>query len=196
MHTSDELKSWLRKYESQKRIEHSERVAKTALSLYKIWGGNKEVLFCAGLLHDVARDLPFSSLIEIAERGGYKIDRIEYENPILLHGPAGAVLVEKELGIENEDILNCIRYHTTGRNNITLNEIIIYLSDYIEPGRDFEDANAVRKIAYSDLKEAVLEETRLNVNFLMKVKKPVHPRTIEMFDCLLKKELTKKEIKI
>ncbi len=196
MVTIDKIKKWISKYESVERIKHSERVAEMALTLYKTWGGNREVLLYASLLHDVARDLPFEKLIRIAEDNGYLPDEIELSNPVLLHGPVGAIMVKKELKITNTDILNCISFHTTGRKDVTLNEAIIYLSDYIEPGRNFEDANRVRSIAFKNLKEAVMEETRLNVNFLMEMRIPVHPRTIEMFDSLIKKELTKRKIKI
>ncbi len=196
MVTIAEAKKWLRKYESLNRIQHSERVVETALSLYKVWGGNKDVLLYAGFLHDVARDLPFPELFRIAEENGYIPDEIEAKNPVLLHAPVGAILVRNELGIKDVNILNCIKYHTTGRKGITLNEALIYLADFIEPGRNFSDASYVRNIAFKNLKEALLEETRLNVDYLMKAKKPVHPRTIEMFNFLLEKQLTKREIKI
>ncbi len=196
MVTIESVKEWIKKYESKSRIEHSECVVETAISLYKVWGGNSDVLTYAGLLHDVARDLPAEKLIEIAEKNGYQIDEVEAENPILLHAPVGAILVKNELGITNKEILNCIAYHTTGRKDITLNESIIYLADFIEPGRNFDDAMYVRNIAYRNLNDALIEETRLNVGFLMKNRIPVHPRTIEMFNALLKKELTKREIKI
>ena len=196
MVTISEIIERLPKYETQKRIEHSIRVKETALQLYKIWGGNKQVLVYAALLHDIARDLPIEKLIEIAEKNGYRIDKIEAENPIILHAPIGAIIAEKDFGITDKNILNCIKYHTTGRASITLNEAIIYLADFIEPGRDFEDAKKVRKIAFADLKEAVIQETILNVAYLMNARVPIHPKTIEMFNSLLKKELTKDEIKI
>ena len=196
MVTISEIIERLPKYETQKRIEHSIRVKETALQLYKLWGGNKQVLVYAALLHDIARDLPIEKLIEIAEKNGYRIDKIEAENPIILHAPIGAIIAEKDFGITDKNILNCIKYHTTGRASITLNEAIIYLADFIEPGRDFEDAKKVRKIAFADLKEAVIQETILNVAYLMVARVPIHPRTIEMFNSLLKKQLTKDEIKI
>ncbi len=196
MVTISEIIERLPKYETQKRIEHSIRVKETALQLYKLWGGNKQVLVYAALLHDIARDLPIEKLIEIAEKNGYRIDKIEAENPIILHAPIGAIIAEKDFGITDKNILNCIKYHTTGRASITLNEAIIYLADFIEPGRDFEDAKKVRKIAFADLKEAVIQETILNVAYLMNARVPIHPKTIEMFNSLLKKQLTKDEIKI
>ncbi len=196
MVTISEIIESLPKYETQKRIEHSIRVKETALQLYKLWGGNKQVLVYAALLHDIARDLPAEKLIEIAKKNNYHIDEIESENPVILHAPVGAIIAENDFGIIDKDILNCIRYHTTGRADITLNEAIIYLADFIEPGRDFEDAKKVRKIAFADLKEAVIQETIFNVAYLMNARVPIHPRTIEMFNSLLKKQLTKDEIKI
>ena len=196
MVTIDDIIKKLSKYETQKRIEHSIRVKETALQLYKLWGGNEQFLIYAALLHDIARDLPIEKLIEIAQKNDYRIDKIEAENPIILHAPVGAIIAKNDFGVTNEDILNCIRYHTTGRADITLNEAIIYLADFIEPGRDFEDAEKVRKIAFIDLREAVIQETIFNVVYLMNARIPIQPRTIEMFNSLLKKQLTKAEIKI
>ncbi len=196
MVTIETVRKWIAKYESPKRIQHSEGVAETAVSLCKKWGGDREILLYAGLLHDVARDLSTEELIEIAKKNGYPVDEIEACNPILLHGPVGSILARNELGIDNPEILNCIVFHTTGRKNITLNESLIYLSDFIEPGRQFADASYVRSLAFKNLEDALLEETRMNVSFLMKEKMPIHIRTIEMFNSLLKKELTKREFKI
>jgi predicted HD superfamily hydrolase involved in NAD metabolism len=196
MLTIDEVKDKLKEYETERRIVHSIGVMNTALELYEKWGGNRTVLTYAALLHDVARDIPIQNLVEIAIENGYNIDPIEKENPILLHAPVGAIIAKKDFGVKDENILNCIKFHTTGRPGISLNEAIIYVSDFIEPGRNFDDARKVREIAFVDLTEAVLEETTLNVTYLMNSRKPIHTRTIEMFNSLLKKQLTKSEIKI
>ena len=196
MDTIKKIEAEVKRKVSKRRFEHSKRVAEMAELLYKKWGGNREKLIIAGLLHDIARDIQTSELIKIAQNNGYNIDEIEYANPILLHAPVGAMIAKKNFGINDEVILNCIRYHTTGRRGITLNESIIYVSDFIEKGRDFPDAEKVRSIAFKSLKEAVLEETRLNVSYLMSIRKPIHLHTIEMFNSLLEKELTKTEIKI
>ena len=196
MDTIKKIEAAVKKTLPEKRFQHSKGVSEMSQLLYKKWGGDKDKLAIAGLLHDIARDIPTDKLIEIAKENGYHIDEIEYANPILLHAPVGAMIAKKEFDIEDEDILNCIRYHTTGRKGITLNEAIIYVADFIELGRDFPDAEKVRKIAFNNLKKAVLEETHLNVCYLMSIEAPIHPRTIEMFNDLLKKELTKTEIKI
>ncbi len=196
MDTIEKIKSKVRGYISEKRFIHSVGVANTAVYLSKIWGGNSGKLFVAGILHDVARDMSAEKLIEIAEKNGYRIDEVEYANPVLLHAPVGAIIAKSDFGITDEEILNCIRYHTTGRKNMSLNEVIIYVSDFIEPSRNFPDAERVRAIADKNLREALLEETYFNVCYLMNKRMPIHRRTIEMFNDFLKKELTKTQIKI
>lgn len=189
MVTIDKLREELKKRLPEKRFKHSEGVAEMSVELSKIWGGDTEKLIYAGYLHDIARGMPEEELIKIAKENNYKISDIEYMNPILLHSVVGAIIAEKEFGLTDPVILNCIKYHTTGRKGITLNEAIIYVADFTERGRDFEDAKIVRELSFKDLKEAVLKETELNICFLMKQRKPIHPSTIEMFNDLLRNEI-------
>ncbi len=186
MVTIDKIKEEVKKRVSPERFKHSENVAEMSIELNKLWGGDAQKLVYAAYLHDIARDISEEKLVRIAKENGYKINDVEYMNPILLHSIVGAVIAEKEFEIADPVILNCIKYHTTGRKGITLNEAIIYVADFTERGRNFGDAKIVREISFKDLKEAVLKETELNVSFLMKQRKPIHPYTIEMFNDLLK----------
>ncbi len=189
MVTIDKLKEELKKRLPKERFEHSANVAEMSIELNKIWGGDVQKLLYAAYLHDIARGMSGEKLIKIAKENNYKINDIEYMNPVLLHSVVGAIIAKKEFGITDPVILNCIKYHTTGRKGITLNEAIIYVADFTERGRNFEDAKIVREISFKDLKEAVLKETELNVYFLMKQRKPIHTYTIEMFNDLLKNEI-------
>jgi predicted HD superfamily hydrolase involved in NAD metabolism len=119
--------------------KRSRRVAKK-------YGADKNKAYIAGLLHDVAKGLSADSLKAIASENGIKVDEHEVNNPKLLHGKVGAAIVSRELGINDEDILSAIKWHTTGHKNMTLLEKIIYLADIIEPGRNFPETDALRAL--------------------------------------------------
>ena len=92
---------------------------------------------------------------------------LEY-NSELWHAPVGAYLVEKEAGIKDAEILDAIRYHTSGRPNMTILEKVIYLADYIEPGRNFPGVEEVREMAEKDLDQALIQSIQNTIIFLMK----------------------------
>jgi predicted HD superfamily hydrolase involved in NAD metabolism len=101
----------------------------------------------------------------------------------------GAYLVEKEVNLIDSEILNAIRYHTSGRVGMSLLEKIIYLADYIEPGRHFPGVDEVRKMADNDLNEALLASVRNTILFLVKKNQPIFPDTFATFnDLLMNKE--------
>ena len=95
--------------------------------------------YIAGLLHDVAKGKCRKGLKKIAQQYSVDIDEFESINPELIHGKLGAKMVEIELGVDDEDILNAICWHTTGRENMSMLEKIVYIADLTEPGRDFEN---------------------------------------------------------
>ena len=187
--TINKIKKEVQKRLPLNRFKHAERVAEMSIALSKIWGGDPEKLICAAYLHDIARDIPEKELIKIAKENKYKISEIEYKKPVLLHSIVGAIIAGKDFGITDQSILNAIRYHTTGRKGITINEAIIYIADFTEYGRTFKEAKIVREISFKNLKEAVLKETEFNTCFLMSKRKPIHPYSIEMFNDLLKNEI-------
>ena len=80
----------------------------------------------------------------------------------------GHILVEKEAGITDTEILDAIRYHTSGRPKMTLLEKVIYLADYIEPGRKFPGVEEVRELAEKDLNKALIQSIQNSIIFLMK----------------------------
>jgi predicted HD superfamily hydrolase involved in NAD metabolism len=104
----------------------------------------------------------------------------------LWHAPVGAYLVEKEVGIVDSDILNAIRFHTSGRPNMTLLEKIIYVADYIEPGRHFPGVEEVRELAKLSLNKALIMAIHNTIVFLMKKKQQIYPDTFLTYNDLVK----------
>ena len=98
------------------------------------------------------------------------------------HGLVGAYFVEHELGITDHDILEAIRLHTTGAPQMSLLSKIIYVADYIEPGRDFPGVEEARRLAVLDLDQAVAFETKQTLQYLIGKNVPIYPKTIETYN--------------
>lgn len=120
------------------RYEHVLNVAKTAAELAQIYGADVSKAYYTGLLHDCAKYLDNSDMLKTAEDNGIELEPIEYTALQLVHAKVGAFFANKIYKVEDEDILNAIKYHTTGRPEMSLLEKIIYIADAIEPGRDYD----------------------------------------------------------
>jgi len=109
----------------------------TAINLAEKYGGNVEKAALAGILHDCAREIKGQAVFELCKKYHINVDYITLAQPELLHGPVGAVIAAEEYGIEDEDVLKAIECHTTGRENMTLLDKIIFIADYIDREESF-----------------------------------------------------------
>ena len=184
----DELMHFLSNKINGKRFEHSVNTAKEAVALSSIYGADKEKAYIAGLLHDVAKGLPPDVLKNIAVNNNITVDKYENDNPELLHGKISAVIVSRELGITDEDILCAIRWHTTGRAGMSLLEKIIYLADVIEPSREFKEIKRLRETAYKDIDAAMVMGLADAIKYVKSRGFTLHPRSIEAYNDLKKRE--------
>lgn len=169
------------------RWEHSLGAAATARRLAPRLGVEAEKAWVAGLVHDIARDLPPAELLSLAGRFGILVDTVEMEAPELLHGPVGAELARRELGIEDPEILDAIRRHTVGGACLAPLSLLLYLSDFIEPGRRFPGAEQVRQEAERDVELAALWAMEKTLCYLFHEGLPAHPVTLEGRNWLLRK---------
>ena len=112
---------------SEHRYIHSVNVSKEAKRLAKIYGADEEKAVTAGILHDITKELDKQEQLQIIHSGGIILDNIQKDAPKLWHGISGSVYINKQLNIDDEDIINAIRYHTTGRANMSLLEKIIFV---------------------------------------------------------------------
>lgn len=176
--TIDEIKRKLESVLSPKRFEHSLGVMDTAVNLAEKYGGNVEKAALAGILHDCAREIKGQAVFELCKKYHINVDYITLAQPELLHGPVGAVIAAEEYGIEDEDVLKAIECHTTGRENMTLLDKIIFIADYIEPGRKFPGVEEVRELAYRDLNRSILLSLDNTIRYVMNKGAFIHPDTI------------------
>ena len=163
---------------SSKRFEHSKQVAKTASELALRWGCDPDQAYLAGLLHDVAREMPLSMQVEVLKYEGIDLLPEEEKTSALLHASVSAIVTREDFGIDDPEILEAIVQHTIGGANMSLLGRILYLADAIEPGRDYQGAETIRELAYQDLDQALLAAYDNTIGYLKHCQCWVHPATL------------------
>lgn len=142
-YTIDYIKDWLRKNLNEERYEHSLGTAEAAYSLAEKNGIDKDKAYFTGLIHDCAKCMPKEESLDILKT--LELCEGEFENPKTHHAPIGAYVAQKEFGINDEEILSAIRWHTIGKKDMSLFEKIIFLADKIEQRtRPMEYAEPIR----------------------------------------------------
>ncbi len=169
-----------------KRYAHTLRVAETAVKLAELYDVPKEDAEIAGLLHDYAKNRPIAELEGFIKNSSLPQDLLEYHHE-LWHGPVGSLLIEADLGITNINIQEAVHYHTTGRAHMTQLELIIYVADYIEPGRDFKGLDEVREVAERDLLEAAWMISRNSMQYLLNRDVQIYPDALHAYNDLTKR---------
>ncbi|MBO0482436.1 bis(5'-nucleosyl)-tetraphosphatase (symmetrical) YqeK [Candidatus Enterococcus courvalinii] len=183
-YTADTRETLMQKVQmrmSERRFQHVLGVEKMAIALAEKYGCSPEKASIAALTHDYAKERPDDEFMLVIKRDGFDPDLLNYGNAIW-HGLVGASFVERELGITDPEILNAIRVHTTGAAKMTLLDKIIYVADYIEPGRNFPGVEDAREIALVDLDEAVAFETKHTLAHLIEQEQQIYPKTIETYN--------------
>jgi predicted HD superfamily hydrolase involved in NAD metabolism len=185
MWSEDKIIDYLQKNLNPQRYEHSLRVRDTSIALAQHYKTDISQARLAGLTHDCAKDMENVEIINIIEKFGYNIEGINKRTPNLMHGLAGAIVAKNTMGIEDEDVLNSITYHTTGRKNMSLLEKIIYIADYIEPMRNFPGVEDLRKLAYTNIDEALLLSFDNTIKYVIAKGQLLHLDTIDARNSML-----------
>lgn len=170
-----------------KRYEHSIRVMETAVELGKVYDVDLEKLKLAAYFHDALKIRDKDKLLEIAKDYNFKLDFYMEYNLELIHSELSALVCRKKYGILDEEVLNAIKYHTTGRVDMTMVEKIIYIADYIEPFRNHPGVEEIRSLAYTDLDRSIFMAMDSTIRFLIDKNELIHGRTIEARNDLLVK---------
>ena len=176
------LQKKMKKVLEEKRYLHTLGVAYTAANLAFVYGYDDKKAFVAGLLHDVAKCISHQKRLMICKKNHIEITPIEEENPVLLHAKVGAFFAKEKYGVCDEEILNAIRFHTTGRPEMTLLEKIIYVADFVEPHRKKLPRLAeIRKISFEDLDMAIYMILENSLNYLEKGNAKIDKKTEETY---------------
>lgn len=161
------------------RFNHTLRVVKEAEKLATNYNIDIGKAYKAALLHDCAKFQDKKNILKMANDFGIILDDIMRKSPELIHAPLGAKISELKYNIDDCDILNAIKYHTTGRKNMSQLEKIIYLADYIEPYRKFSGVENVRQLAYENLDKSLLLAMDQTIIFLVNNNRLISRDTIE-----------------
>ncbi len=181
----EEIKTKVESALSNKRFIHTLGVADEAKRLALKWGADENAAYLAGIIHDYAKEIPTAEAVAQLNSFGFEPTDEFLNCPALLHGPLAAFLAEKEFGVQDADILNAVRYHTTGRAGMSVLEKIIYLADFIEPNRCFDGVETARRLAYENLDRAVLAEADMVIVFNVERNVFLHSDTIRARNYLL-----------
>lgn len=161
--------SWLREqvdgYLKPKRIPHVRGCEQAAAELARYWGEDEGDAAEAAILHDITKKLDLSEQLMLAEKYGIIFDKIQLVNIKLTHAITGAALARDVFGISDR-VYEAIRWHTTGKPDMSLLEKIIYMADYIEPTRDFDGVETLRRLAYENLDSAMLLGLQMSLDDL------------------------------
>lgn len=173
----------LKKELDESRYTHTLGVMYTAASLAMCYAEDLERASVAGLLHDCAKCIPNPQKIKLCEHYKLSVSEVERTTPHLLHAKLGASIAQDKYGVSDPEILSAIRCHTTGKPDMTLLEKIIFLSDYIEPGRSKAPNLAqIRQIAFSDIDMAVYLTLRDTLSYLEQTKAALDNQTIVAYN--------------
>ena len=151
----EELKAESLALHRSNRVNHVIGCSETAVQLAKIYGENTEDAARAGILHDITKALDGADQLRLCDKYGIIIDAFDRAHPKILHATTGADVARRVFG-ENEAVCQAIRWHTSGKANMTTLEKIIYVADYMEPNRDFSGVEEMRHLAETDLDAALL----------------------------------------
>lgn len=161
----------------EQRWLHTQGVMETSVELAGRFGADPVKADLAALLHDYCKYWPIEKQRKVIQQAGLADDLLQYDKP-LWHAPAGAWVAEQELGINDKEILDAIRYHTSGRPGMTLLDKIVCLADYIEPGRDYPGVEQIRSLAELSLERALIAGFDSTISFLLQKGQKVYPMTI------------------
>ena len=164
----EEIKGYLKNNLKPSRYGHTLGVVNTAIKLAEIYGEDKSKAEIAALCHDVAKNMSNEELRKLIDNENIILSIDEENTQELWHSIIAPIIARKVFEIEDEEILNAMRWHTTGKENMTNLEKIIYLADLIEPSRKFEGVDEIREVAYKDLDLAMLKALTHTTIYLLK----------------------------
>jgi len=184
------------------RYNHSLRVIETAVELGRIYNADIKKVKIAALYHDCGKVGSTDQIMRIAIENNVKLSEEDKKSPETIHTKLGEYIAQHKYHITDEDILNAIKHHTTGRPEMSLLEKIIFIADYIEPKREFPGVEKVREESKKDLNKSILTALKNTINYLKSKNEYIHKDTIDACNFINKnrrsdtlKENTQKDLK-
>ena len=182
---------WLREkvleHLDEHRVAHVAGCESEAVRLAMHWGEDPELAAEAGILHDITKSLSYDEQLQLCEKYGIINDNSELEAPKLRHAKTGAAMARELFGV-SDTVYEAIRWHTTGKPDMSLFEKILYLADYIEPTRDFEGIDELRELAFSDLDGAMVLGLGMTIDEIRRSGREPYVDTLDAYAWYKEKE--------
>ncbi|TYS59195.1 HD domain-containing protein [Sutcliffiella horikoshii] len=166
---------------TERRYVHTIGVMEAAIELAERYGVDKDKAELAAIFHDYAKFRDKDEMRRIIIDQKMPQDLLQFHDE-LWHAPVGAYLVEKEAGVSDDEVLEALRCHTSGKINMSTLDKVLYVADYIEPGRDFPGVEQVRESAKSSLDIAVIQAMKNTITYLLTRNQPVYPDTFHAYN--------------
>lgn len=193
---------------SAKRFAHTLGVERAASELAAHFCPEKAEKLCfAALLHDLTKEYKVEKQLELCKKYGIKLEKSDLISPKLFHARTGAYLARERFGAAVDDeVFSAICYHTTGRRDMLLFEKLLYLADYIEDTRTFDDCVKLRKFFFSKaekcrtydallelLSETMIMSYDMTIRALLDDNAPIAPDTVDARNDEIEKVRMKKQ---
>ncbi len=187
------LEKEIRSLMSDYRYNHTLSVVNECKNLAKLFDIDEEKLIIAAYLHDITKEISIDSQLSLCEKMGIEVDKDTLNSPKTLHSFTAPALIMRDFPqYADKEILSAVKYHTTGRANMTLIEKLLYLADYIEPTRTFDDCKELRKYFYTNtcdiqkkLNYTIFLSLKYTISDLLEKGEYIHPKTIECYNALV-----------
>lgn len=192
----DQIKEILKNTLKPERYTHTLNTADMAKKLAAYLHEDEDKAYLAGLVHDCAKNLSDEELLAHAHKYHIDIDAVTQQAPYLLHGAVGAFIAKERFGIDDEEILSAVTWHTTGKENMSMLDKIIFLADLTEISRTYEDVKAIREIQFEDFNRALIMAFDGVIAFVLRKGCLLHTDTINARNYLLMQQSQNCKIKV
>ncbi|CCI86112.1 bis(5'-nucleosyl)-tetraphosphatase (symmetrical) YqeK [Lactobacillus gigeriorum] len=163
------------------RFQHCVRVSETARKLAELNNYDPDKAALAGFVHDYAKQVPVEEYIKVIKTKNFDQDLLNWSRAIW-HGIIGTYFIQHDLRIDDPEIIQAVNRHTTADVEMTTLDKIVYMADYIEPGRDFPGVEEARKITYKNLDAGVGYQLAHTLEYLIEHRSKIYPRTLEAYN--------------
>ena len=173
---------------TSKRLFHSICVAEKAKHLAEKYGSDAQKAYTTALVHDIMKNESVETMLQMIENDGQVLTESEKAITVTLHAIAGEIYLRKELGVTDEEVLSAVRWHTTGKEDMSLLEKIIYVADLTSEDREYPDILEVRAMAEESLDKTCLRGLSFTIEDNAKKCRPIHIDTVRAFNYLAERK--------
>ena len=177
-----QLPQKLKEYFSEKRLLHTLGCLKVGKLLGRIYKEDEKRVYEGIIFHDIARDWEFERIISFLRENEIEVSSDDLNSPGILHGFVASIIARKEFGIEDEEIILAIKYHSTGHPDFGRLGKIVYLADYLDPERKLKGRRKILSIAKRDLNEGVIEVIKEKLKYIIMQREFIHPVNVEFYN--------------